>query len=86
MMNEIHFHTYDIFNIKDVEKRMRYFDSCRKVALKCGLTVRCIIKDKYPKLELWGTKSQFVKYYINTLLNCSYKFDGIKRIISVITW
>ena len=85
-MNTICFHTYDIFNNEDVTKRMRYFNSCHKAALRCGLTVRCIMKDKYPKLELWGTKSQFIKYYIKTILKCVYKYDGIKRLMTIITW
>ena len=53
-MNKTYFHTYDIFDNEDVTERMRYFNSCHKAALRCGLTVRCIMKDKYPKLELWG--------------------------------
>lgn len=85
-MNKTYFHTYDIFNNEDVTERMRYFNSCHKAALRCGLTVRCIMKDKYLKLELWGTKSQFVKYYIKTLLKCVYKYDGIKRLITTVTW
>lgn len=85
-MNKTCFYTYDIFNIKDVTERMRCFDSCRKAALSCGLTVRCIMKDKYLKLELWGTKTQFVKYYIKTLLKCVHKYDGIKRLMTTITW
>ena len=85
-MSKIYFHTYDIFDNEDVTKRMRYFNSCHKAALRCGLTVKCIMKDKYPKLELWGTKSQFVKYYIKTLLKCVHKYDGIKRLMTTITW
>lgn len=86
MTKKIRFHTYDIFNIKDVEKTIRYFNSCHKAALKCGLTVRCITEDECLKLELWGTKSQFVNYYIKTLLKCSYKFDGIKQVIWTLIW
>lgn len=86
MTKKIRFHTCDIFNIKDVEKKMRYFNSCHKAALKCGLTVGCITEDECLKLKLWGTKSQFVNYYIKTLLKCSYKFDGIKRIIWTLFW
>ena len=85
-MSKIYFHTYDIFDNEDVTERMRYFNSCHKAALRCGLTVKCIMTDKYPKLELWGTKSQFVKYYIKTLLKCAYKYDGIKRLMTTITW
>lgn len=85
-MSKTYFHTYDIFNNEDVTERMRYFNSCHKAALRCGLTVKCIMKDKYPKLELWGAKSQFVKYYIKTLLKCVYKYDGIKRLMTTITW
>ena len=85
-MSKTHFYTRDIFDNKDVTERMRYFNSCHKAALRCGLTVRCIMKDKYPKLELWGTKSQFVKYYTKTLLKCEHKCDGIKRFMATITW
>ena len=53
-MSKTYFHTYDIFNNEDITERMRYFNSCHKAALRCGLTVKCIMKDKYPKLELWG--------------------------------
>ena len=85
-MNKTYFHTYDIFNNEDVTERMRYFNSCHKAALRCGLEVRCIMKEEYPKLELWGTKSQFVKYYIETLLECVCKCDGITRLIKTINW
>ena len=53
-LNKIYFHTYDIFNNEDITERMRYFNSCHKAALRCGLTVKCIMEDEYPKLELWG--------------------------------
>ena len=85
-MSKTYFHTYDIFNNVDITERMRYFNSCHKAALRCGLTVKCIMKDEYPKLELWGTKFQFVKYYTKTLLKCVYKYDGIKRLMTTITW
>ena len=85
-MSKTYFHTYDIFNNEDITERTRYFNSCHKAALRCGLTVKCIMEDEYPKLELWGNKSQFVKYYIKTLLKCVHKYDGIKRLMTTITW
>lgn len=85
-MNKKYFNTCDIFGNDDVTERMRCFDSCRKAALRCGLTVRCIMKDEYLKLELSGTKSQFVKYYIKTLLKYAHKCDGIKRFMTTLTW
>ncbi len=76
------FHTYDIFNNEDVVTRWKYFNFCHKKALNCGLVCRCNIKDSVPKLELWGTKCQFLKYYLQTLTKCQYKLEGVKRCIS----
>ena len=59
------------------------FDSCRKKALKCGLQCKCII-DHVWKLELWGSKYQFVKYYTSTIFENVNKIDGVKRLISFI--
>lgn len=85
MMTKTCIHTKDIFNIKDTEKKMKYFNSCHKKALKCGLTCRCIIDQPFMELELWGSKWQFIKYYVNTLLKCQRKMDAIKRVMSIIT-
>lgn len=86
MMNKTEFHTTDIFNINDVETRWRYFDFCHKEALKCGLTCKCIMDQTFMKLELWGNRCQFFKYYFKTLKMCLKKMDGVKRLASVITW
>lgn len=85
-MEKIGFYTYDIFDIKDVDKRWKYFDFCYKEALKCGLTCRCIIKDTFMKLELWGTKYQFIKYYLKTLSKYECKLKGVKRLLASIGW
>lgn len=81
-MTKSHFYTYDIFNIKDVTTRWKYFNFCHKKALNCGLVCRCIIKDSFMKLELWGTKRQFLKYYLQTMTKCEYKWEGVKRFVS----
>lgn len=77
-------HTKDIFNFNDEKEKWRCFDFCHKEALKCGLTCRCIIDKSFMELELWGSKSQFVKYYIKTLTKCQRKTNGIKRLVSII--
>ena len=77
-------HTCDIFNNADMKIRMKYFDFCHKKALDCGLTCKCIIQDYIPKLEMWGTKWQFLKYYSQTLTKCECKLKGIKRCLSVL--
>ena len=45
-MSKTYFHTYDIFNNEDITERMRYFNSCHKAALRCGLTVKSIMVDE----------------------------------------
>lgn len=82
-MSKIEFHTYDIFNIEDDSMRKKIFDSCHKKALRCGLRCRCIIDHDW-KLELWGFKHQFVKYYLSTIFENVSKTDGIKRLVSFI--
>lgn len=77
------FHTFDIFNIKDDRKRREFFDVCHKQSLKCGLTCKCIMEDVM-KIEMWGTKCQFLKYYFKTLLKCEYKWGGIKRLLKFV--
>lgn len=78
------FHTYDIFNIEDETVRQKYFSFCHEKAICCGLECACHTKAPMQKLELWGTKSQLIKYYILTLTKCQYKLKGIKRIASFI--
>jgi len=77
------FHTYDIFDVKD-DIREKYFDFCHNKALACGLTCKCSIVDDIPRLEMWGTKSSFLRYYLVTLTKCEYKIGGIKRLLSFI--
>lgn len=83
-MVKIGIHTKDIFNERDIKKRWEWYNYCYKMALKCGLTVRCIIEDPYPELEMWGSKNKFVKYYLKTLTKCDDKKDGIKRLLTII--
>lgn len=44
-MAKIGIHTKDIFDERNIKKRLEWYNYCRKVALKCGLTIRCIVKD-----------------------------------------
>lgn len=83
-MNKVRIHTYDVFNFADDSIRMRYFDFCHEKALEYGLQCKCYIEGQYPKLELWGSKYQFVKYYCITLFKTKHKMDGFKRLISII--
>ena len=76
-------HTYDIFDSKDKCDRQRLFDLCHEKALTCGLTCRCYPGD-IPKLELWGTKSNMLRYYFTTLFLCDQKIKGIIRLISIL--
>lgn len=83
-MSKTYIKTFDVFNIKDAEKRMRYFNFCREKALKCGLICSCHIEDMNTTLFMEGSKQQFVKYYLASLLKTKHKADGIKRLISII--
>ena len=83
-MSKIYIRTSDIFDIKDAKKRMAYFDFCREKALKCGLTCKCHIEGKNTTLFMEGSKQQYIKYYLATLLKTKYKTGGIKRLISII--
>lgn len=77
--------TSDIFEYKDVEKRMRYFNFCRKKALKYGLTCRSHIGSKDATLFMDGRKINFIRYYLATVFKTEDKImDGVKRIISII--
>lgn len=82
-MSKTKFHTYDIFDIKDDDRRKKMFDSCHKKALKCGLQCRRIV-DPDLSLELWGCRHQFIKYYLITLFENVNKIDGFKRLMSFI--
>lgn len=81
-MAKIGYHTYDIFDNESIKTRMKYFDFCHNKALKAGLTCKCMIKNGVPILEMWGTKWQFLRYYLRTLLKCGYKIGGIKHFVS----
>lgn len=80
-MTKKYFHTYDIFN--GIANTKNCYDFCHSIALKSGLSCKCYIEDVSMKLELWGSKQQFIKYYIRTITKC-YKFEGVKRLISMI--
>ncbi len=81
-MVKTYFHTCDIFDIEDEVVRRKYFNFCYKKALKCGLKCRCIIENSFMELELWGSKYEFLKYYLKTLTKCQYKLKGVRRFIS----
>lgn len=78
-MTKTMYHTIDIFDNVNPVTRMRYFDFCHKRALDIGLICKCSLKDRSSKLEMWGTKCQFLRYYLETLLKCDYKMKGFKR-------
>ena len=74
------YHTEDVFYNKNKENRIKWLIRCRRIALKCGLTCRCIdVEGDTPKLEMWGTKRQFLKYYFKTLKFDAEIIDGVKR-------
>ena len=81
IMSKIYIKTSDIFNFEDAKKRMKYFNFCRKKALKCGLICKCHIEGEKTTLFMEGSKLQYIKYYLATLLANEYKTDGIKRLI-----
>lgn len=83
-MSKRMYYTYDIFDIADQKINMECFDFCYKKALECGLTCVCEDVESTPKLELIGTKWQFIKYYFLTLSECDCKLEGIRRLLSFI--
>ena len=83
-MSKTYIRTFDIFNIEGAKKRMAYFNFCHEKALKCGLTCKCHIEGKNTTLFMEGSKLQYIKYYLATLLKTEYKMEGIKRLISII--
>ena len=83
-MSKIYIRTSDIFDLEDAKKRMTYFNFCHEKALKCGLTCKCHIEGKNTTLFMEGSKLQYIKYYLATLLKTEYKTDSIKRLISII--
>ena len=83
-MSKIYIRTSDIFSIEDAKKRMKYFNFCRKKALKCGLICKCHIEGEKTTLFMEGSKLQYIKYYLATLLKTRYKTDGIERLVSII--
>ena len=76
------FVTSDIFDNKNKDLRMLYFDACHATAHLCDMGHDCIIEDDIPTLTLCGTKWQMLKYYWKTLSYCDHKRDGIKRLLS----
>ncbi len=81
------FKTYDIFDIEDEDMRNYCLLCCRTIALQCGLMCKCHLDGINTRLYMLGTKQQFVKYYLKTLLMDNKSiFDGLKRLVSCITW
>lgn len=76
------FRTHDVFELNNEE--MKWFKVCVKQAKKCGLNYEIYKTNKHLKLYMTGTKKQFVKYYLKTLLQNKYVSDGILRLVSFI--
>ena len=78
--------TYDIFNIDDKNINIEYFKYCARVAKKCGVFDTFGVDDKgFPKINLRGRKSSMVRYYFKTIFKSSYKLDGVKRLVYIIS-
>lgn len=75
---KVRYHTFDTFD--EEYDNDKYYSFCHGAALHCGLTIIC----KPKKMELWGTKRQFIMYYLITLFKCENKISGVKRILSFI--
>lgn len=80
------FKTYDVFDIKDEDTRKYCLLRCRNMALQCGLVCKCHLDGMNTRLYLYGTKQQFVRYYIRSLTFNKPLFDGLKRLAYCITW
>ncbi len=83
-MRKIYIRTSDIFDYKNAEKRMKYFDFCRKKALECGLVCHCHIDGMDTTLFIEGRKLDVIRYYLATALKTKDGMNGIKRLISII--
>lgn len=83
-MHKTYIRTCDIFEYRNQEKRMAYFNFCHKKALECGLTCRSHINGMDTTLFIEGQKSKVVKYYLVTIFKTKDGIDGIKRLISII--
>lgn len=82
--------TNDIFNFRNEKLNYEALLICKDLANKCGLITGRIFTDEETntmwKLELYGTKEAFIKYYFKTIkINLSFK-DGLKRFINVLKW
>lgn len=83
-MGNIYIHTLDIFDNEKVEARKPCFERCHKIALNCGLTCKCITEGSIFKLEMWGPKRGFIKYYAKTISKGDSIWRDIKRWISIL--
>lgn len=83
-MRKIYIRTSDIFDYKNAEKRMKYFNFCRKKALECGLVCHCHIDGMDTTLFIEGRKLDVIRYYLATALKTKDGMNGIKRLISII--
>lgn len=84
------YRTYDIFNFGSEKLNYEALLNCKIVADKCGLIIgKCYTDEETHgiyKLQLYGTKEAFVKYYFKTIkINISIK-EGLKRFLNVLKW
>ena len=82
----VFFRTYDIFNIENKEKRNKFLKACLRAALKSGLSCGYVLDGAKTRLHLDGTKKQFVKYYLRTILYNESITKGVRRLINCISW
>lgn len=84
-MRKTFIRTKDIFNNDDKCLRQKYFDICYRKALKYGIKCEKHITDNGFDLIMAGSKMDFIKYYLSTLLETESKINGVKRLFSIIT-
>ena len=80
------YRTYDLFDIENEEKRNDWLTLCIYAALKSGLSCKHVMNGTKTKLHMTGTKRQFIKYYLNTMLYNESFTNAVRRLIYCISW
>lgn len=77
--------TWESFRrIEDCNAKERVYEYCCTKAKKSGITC---VRSSNDTLVLFGTKWQFIKYYIKTILYWTSLKEGFSRLFEVIfTW